>query len=240
MEASCVEKHAVVSRVDWLVARKELLAKEKKFTRARDKLSQQRRDLPWVRVDKDYVFTGPKGRVTLKELFAGRHQLIVYHFMFTPGWDEGCPHCSFWADNFNDVIVHLNHRDASFVAISRARFDVLDAFKKRLGWGFTWVSSGDTEFNYDFGASFRPDDLAKGEALYNFGTQEPGMSDREGVSVFYQDDDGGVFHTYSAYSRGIDMLNTAYHYLDLAPKGRDEKGLPGAQDWVRYHDKYDN
>src|SRR6266571_1283234 len=181
--------HPVVSRDEWLKARIELLNNEKEFTRARDQLSQQRRDLPWERVDKDYVFEGPHGRQTLAELFAGRHQLIVYHFMFTPGWDEGCPHCSFWADNFNDVIVHLNHRDASFVAISRARFGVLDAFKKRLGWGFTWVSSGDTEFNYDFGASFRPDDLAKGEALYNFGTQEPGMSDREGVSVFYQDDD---------------------------------------------------
>ena len=234
-----VGKHRVVSHKAWIEARRKFLAKEKKFTRLRDELARQRRALPWERVDKEYVFDGPKGRETLPELFNGRSQLVVYHFMFAPDWDEGCKHCSFWADNFNGLGIHLNHRDVSFVAISRAPLEKLEAFKKRMGWSFKWVSSGQNDFNYDYQASFTPQEVESGAAFYNYSKLDVGVSDREGVSVFYRDPSGAVFHTYSSYARGIDMLNTAYHYLDLAPKGRDEDGLEFTQSWVRYHDKYD-
>jgi predicted dithiol-disulfide oxidoreductase (DUF899 family) len=232
-----VKDHPVVSRDKWLAARTALLAQEKEFTRRRDELSRLRRALPWVKVDKPYAFDGPRGTETLAELFEGRSQLVVYHFMFPPEWDEGCKHCSFWADNFNPLGVHLNHRDTTFVAISRAPLAKIERFKRRMGWSFKWVSSGQGDFNYDYGVSFRSEDLKGGKALYNYGTIDPGMTDREGVSVFYRDPSGAVFHTYSSYARGIDMLNTAYHYLDLVPKGRDEK--PGEpQAWVQYHDRY--
>lgn len=234
-----MENHDVVSPDAWLEARKELLIKEKEFTRLRDQLSQQRRDLPWERVDKDYVFAGPTGDVTLADLFAGRQQLVIYHFMFDPSWEEGCPNCSFWADNFNGIDVHLRQRDVSFVAVSRAPLDKLEAFKKRMGWSFTWVSSLASDFNYDYQVSFTPEALARGEALYNYATSNPGGTEREGTSVFYRDERGQVFHTYSAYARGIDMLNGAYHYLDLVPKGRDEAGHDNPQFWVRHHDRYD-
>ena len=234
-----VGKHRVVSHKAWIEARRKFLAKEKKFTRLRDELARQRRALPWERVDKEYVFDGPKGRETLPELFNGRSQLVVYHFMFAPEWSEGCKHCSFWADNFNGLGIHLNHRDVSFVAISRAPLEKLEAFKKRMGWSFKWVSSGQNDFNYDYQASFTPQEVESGAAFYNYSKLDVGVSDREGVSVFYRDPSGAVFHTYSSYARGIDMLNTAYHYLDLAPKGRDEDGLEFTQSWVRYHDKYD-
>jgi predicted dithiol-disulfide oxidoreductase (DUF899 family) len=232
------KKHKVVSHRAWTTARKELLAKEKAFTRARDKLSALRRDLPWEKVDKPYAFEGPHGKTTLAQLFDGKSQLIVYHFMFAPDWNEGCPSCSFWADNFDGVVVHLGHRDAAFAAISRAPLAKLEAFRKRMGWTFPWVSSGDTDFNFDYGVSFRPEALAKGVQLYNYGTQAAGVSDREGMSVFYKDAEGGIFHTYSAYSRGIDILNTAYNYLDMTSKGRDEDALEFTQSWVRYHDRY--
>jgi predicted dithiol-disulfide oxidoreductase (DUF899 family) len=235
-----MENHAVVSHDEWIAARKEFLAKEKDFTRVRDQLSQQRRDLPWERVEKDYVFEGPHGPQTLPELFAGRSQLIVYHFMFDPNDEEGCPHCSFWADNFNGIVVHLNQRDVSFVAISRAPFAKLAAFQRRMGWSFPWVSSFATDFNYDYRVSFTPEELARGEADYNYRQGNPGMADREGVSVIYKDTSGHVFHTYSAYARGIDMVNSAYHFLDLVPKGRDEAGHDDPQYWVRHHDKYDS
>jgi predicted dithiol-disulfide oxidoreductase (DUF899 family) len=166
--------------------------------------------------------------------------LIVYHFMFSPDDDEGCPHCSFWADNFNGTDVHLNHRDVAFVAISRAPIAKIEKFKKRMGWDFKWVSSFHNDFNYDFQASFKPEVVASGEPVFNFGTQSPGMPDREGASVFYRDDTGAIFHTYSTFSRGIDMLNGAYHFIDLVPKGRDEDGLEGTQAWVRYHDRYED
>ena len=234
-----MENHTVVSRDEWNEARTQLLAREKDFTRLRDQLSRQRRDLPWVRVDTEYAFEGPTGKVSLPELFAGKSQLIVYHFMFDPSWEEGCPHCSFWADNFNGITVHLNQRDANLVAISRAPFSKLEAFKKRMGWGFTWVSSSATDFNYDYHASFTPDELARGEAYYNYTLGNPGFADREGISVFYKDQNGDVFHTYSAYARGIDMVNGAYQFLDLIPKGRDEAGHDFTQYWVRHHDKYD-
>jgi len=232
------EKHPVVSHKEWLAARKAFLTKEKEFTKLRDELSRQRRELPWENVEKRYVFDGPEGTVTLSELFGERNQLVVYHFMFTPEWDEGCPHCSFWADNFNEIIVHLNQRDVSFVSVSRASLPKIEAFRKRMGWTFTWLSSDDGDFNYDLGASFRSEEVESGALVYNFGTAKPGHTDREGVSVFYKDRNGDILHTYSAFSRGIDMFNTAYHYLDIAPKGRDEDRLPFTQEWVRHHDRY--
>jgi predicted dithiol-disulfide oxidoreductase (DUF899 family) len=225
-----------VSREQWISERAAFLAKEKEFTKFRDEISRQRRELPWEEVRKDYAFDGPSGRETLRDLFEGRSQLITYHFMFDPAWDAGCPHCSFWADNFNDVIVHLNQRDVTMVAVSRAPFEKLDAYQKRMGWSFKWLSSFASEFNRDFGVSFTPDEVERKEAFYNFRMQNPGMTEREGVSVFYNDTAGKMFRTYSAYARGIDLMNTAYNYLDLVPKGRDEGTR--SQYWVRRHDEY--
>jgi len=232
-----LEKHPVVSREEWLAARTALLAQEKEFTRQRDELSEKRRGLPWVRVDKEYVFEGPNGKETLRDLFENRSQLVVYHFMFSPEWNAGCPHCSHWADNFNGIIVHLNHRDVTIVAISRAPFDKIKAYERRMGWSFKWLSSHDTDFNYDFHVSFRPDEAAKNEAVYNYTRQNPGPADREGISVFYKDPKGNIFHTYSTYARGIDMMNVDYQFLDIVPKGRDEGGR--GPFWVRRHDEYD-
>ena len=228
--------HQVVSPDEWLSARKLLLAKEKDFTRLRDELSQQRRNLPWEAVPKEYVFEGPAGRQTLAELFEGRSQLIVYHFMFNPSWDAGCPHCSFWADNFNGIIVHLNQRDTTMVAISRAPYGKLAAYEKRMGWSFKWLSSSGTDFNFDYYASFSPEEVANKRAFYNYQTQDPKGTDHAGVSIFFKDRTGSVFHTYSAFARGIDLLNSAYNYLDLTPKGRDEGGQ--SQFWVKRHDEY--
>ncbi|HZZ08086.1 MAG TPA: thioredoxin family protein [Candidatus Binataceae bacterium] len=232
------EHHKVVSRDEWIGARKQLLTKEKEFTRSRDQLCQQRRDLPWEAVSKEYVFEGPNGKQTLPDLFDGRSQLVVYHFMFDPGWDAGCPHCSFWADNFNGIVVHLNHRDVTMIAVSRAPYSKLAAYEKRMGWNFKWVSSHDTSFNFDYHVSFTPEELARKEAFHNFTTQPPPGSEVVGISVFYKDETGKVFHTYSTYSRGVDMVNGAYHYLDLVPKGRDEAGQRNPQFWVRRHDEY--
>jgi predicted dithiol-disulfide oxidoreductase (DUF899 family) len=229
-------RHTVVSRKDWLAARTALLKKEKTFTRLRDQLSKERQQLPWVKVDKDYVFDGPQGTETLSELFDGRRQLIVYHFMFGPDWDAGCKHCSFWADNFDRIIVHLNHRDVTMVAASRAPYRKLETYKKRMGWTFKWVSSGNTNFNFDYHVSFTPEEEAKKKAFFNYKMQDPDSSDREGASVFFKDAKGNVFHTYSTYARGIDMVNAAYHYLDLVPKGRDE-GKSGPS-WLCRHDEY--
>lgn len=230
--------HKVVSHEEWLAARRALLVREKAFTRQREELSQERRQLPWEAVTKEYWFNGPDGRESLSDLFADRSQLIVYHFMFAPEWKAGCPHCSFWADNFNAIITHLNQRDVTMVAISRAPYSKLAAYQKRLGWTFKWLSSGETSFNFDYQASFAADELAKKQALYNFELQDPGSSEREGVSVFLKDASGRIFHTYSTHARGIDIVNTAYHYLDLVPKGRDENGR--GQYWVRRHDEYAN
>jgi predicted dithiol-disulfide oxidoreductase (DUF899 family) len=231
------ENHEVVSSDEWIEARKQLLIKEKAFTRLRDQLTQERRAMPWEAINREYVFEGPDGKQTLPELFDGRSQLIVYHFMFAPSWDAGCPHCSRWADNFNGIIVHLNQRDVTMIAVSRAPYSKLAAYRKRMGWSFKWLSSADTEFNFDYHVSFTPDELAKKEAFYNYAMQDPGPSEREGVSVFYKDLTGTVFHTYSTYARGIDMLNVDYHYLDLVPKGRNEAGR--GPYWVRRHDEYD-
>ena len=229
--------HAVVSHDRWIAARTKLLTKEKELTRAKDELNRLRRALPWERVDKTYVFEGPDGKQTLAELFGAKSQLFVYHFMFGPEDQEGCPHCSFWADYYDGAGLHLPHRDVSFVAVSRAPFDKIERFKRRMGWRFKWVSYANTDFNYDLGVSFSPDQLERGALLYNVGTANPGMPDREGASVFYKDGSGVVFHTYSCYARGIDSLNGTYHMLDLVPKGRDEDP-DDAQSWVRHHDRY--
>jgi predicted dithiol-disulfide oxidoreductase (DUF899 family) len=228
--------HAIVSQDEWLAARKALLAKEKEFSKTRDQLSAARRALPWVKVEKSYVFDGPAGKETLANLFDGRSQLIVYHFMFGPDWNAGCPHCSHWADNFNAIIVHLNQRDVTMVAVSRAPLAKLAAYKKRMGWTFKWLSSQETDFNFDFNVSFTPEEVAAKDALYNFVRQNPEVSEREGVSVFFKDERGDIFRTYSTYARGIDMLSVDYNYLDLVPKGRDE-GDRGPF-WVRRHDEY--
>ncbi|HTF32817.1 MAG TPA: thioredoxin family protein [Myxococcota bacterium] len=235
-----MDDHKVVSRSEWIEARKRLLAEEKSFTQARDRLSQQRRDLPWERVEKQYSFEGPKGKESLPQLFDGRSQLIVYHLMFDPSWKEACKSCSFWADNFNGIVAHLRQRDVTLLAISRAPFQLLEGFKKRMGWSFKWVSSFDTDFNHDYQVSFTPEELAKGQIYYNYEKgQRPFSGEAPGISVFYQDPHGDVFHTYSCYARGLDMMNGAYHYLDLVPKGRDEKGLPHPMAWVRHHDRYE-
>jgi predicted dithiol-disulfide oxidoreductase (DUF899 family) len=230
--------HKVVSEEEWINAHKEQLKKEKEFTILRDQLSQQRRDLPWAAVNKEYVFEGQNGKQTLSELFDGRSQLVVYHFMFDPSWEEGCLHCSFWADNFNGIILHLNHRDVTMIAVSRAPYSKLAAYQKRMGWDFKWLSSYNTDFNFDYHVSFTQEELAKNEAFFNYVTQDNPGPEREGVSVFFKDSRDRVFHTYSAYARGIDMLNVAYHYLDLVPKGRDEAGHDFPQFWVRRHDEY--
>jgi predicted dithiol-disulfide oxidoreductase (DUF899 family) len=233
-----MEKHRVVSSAEWLAARKELLVKEKEFTRLRDQLSRQRRELPWERVDKAYVFDGPDGRVSMVELFAGRSQLVVYHFMLGPDWEEGCKSCSFWADNFEGFYRHLNQRDVTMAAISRAPWSTIAPFKKRMGWSFPWVSSAGSDFNFDYHVSFTAEQLATGEVDHNYTKRKTSMTDMAGISVFCKDAAGDTFHTYSCYSRGLDMMNAAYHYLDLVPKGRDEAGLPYNQAWVRHHDNY--
>jgi predicted dithiol-disulfide oxidoreductase (DUF899 family) len=235
-EDRMLENHKVVSHCDWIEARSELLKKEKEFTRLRDQLSQQRRDLPWERVEKSYAFEGSNGKETLSDLFDRRSQLVVYHFMFAPDWDAGCPHCSHWADNFDRVIVHLNQRDVTMIAVSRAPYSKLIVYEERMGWNFKWVSSFDNDFNFDYQASFTPGQLAEKRAFYNFVEQDPGVSEREGVSIFYKDRKGDIFHTYSTYARGIDMMNVDYQYLDLVPKGRDENGK--GPFWVRRHDEY--
>jgi len=228
--------HPVVSPDQWQAARAALLQKEKEFTRLRDALSRERRALPWEKVEKTYVFDGPDGAESLSDLFAGKSQLVVYHFMFNPADDAGCPHCSFWVDHFDATMPHLRARDVSFVVISRAPRAKIAAFQQRMGWKFKWLSSGKNSFNYDYRASFTPEESTL--PLYNVGTLVPGMADREGLSVFTKDASGAIFRTYSTYARGIDMINGTYQILDLVPKGRDEDP-EATQDWVRHHDRYD-
>jgi predicted dithiol-disulfide oxidoreductase (DUF899 family) len=239
--------HPVVSHEEWLVARKQLLAEEKEFTRLRDRLSQRRRDLPWEAVEKEYVFEGPHGRQTLAELFDGRSQLVVYHAMFDPAtaspsttWtvDAACHSCSFWMDHFDGITVHLNHRDVTLVAVSRAPYAAIAAYRQRMGWTFPWFSSGQSDFNFDYGVSFTAQEVAEKKAGYNYTIQDPHLTELPGLSVFFKDDAGRIFHTYSTYARGIDMVNVAYHYLDLVPKGRGEGGR--GQYWVRRHDEYED
>ena len=233
-----MQSHKIVSREEWIEARKAHLAHEKEYTKARDRLSEERRALPWVKLDKAYAFDGPNGKVTLADLFKGKSQLVVQHFMFAPDWNEGCKSCSFWADGFERMIPHLAARDTALVAISRAPLQKLEAFRKRMGWTFDWVSSANGDFNYDFAVSFTPEQRTSGAGVYNFATTGWGSEEAPGISVFYRDDDGNIFHTYSTFGRGLDMMNAAYHYLDLTPLGRHEDGLPYPMDWVRLHDQY--
>ncbi|HLZ05992.1 MAG TPA: DUF899 domain-containing protein [Bradyrhizobium sp.] len=228
----------VVSHEQWLKARLELLAAEKEFTRQRDALTRRRMAMPWERVEKPYRFEGPNGALSLADLFDGRSQLIVYHFMFGPDWKEGCKSCSFWADNFDGIAIHLNHRDVTFTAVSRAPFAKLDAYRKRMGWSFPWVSSEGNDFNFDYHVSFTPEEIAAGRAYYNYVVQPISALDEQGISVFVRNESGEVFHTYSCHGRGIDMVNGAYHFLDLVPKGRDEAAFDFPMRWVRRHDQY--
>ena len=229
----------VVSREEWLAERMALLEQEKAFNRQRDDLTRQRQALPWVRIDKPYVFEGPEGKESLADLFDGRGQLIVYHFMYHPSWgDQPCRSCSFWADNFNGIGAHLNARDVNLVAVSKAALGQIEAYRRRMGWAFKWVSSHDNDFNADFHVGFSEDDKARNEITYNYARRPFGREELPGASVFARSDAGEVFHTYSTYARGLDMLNGAYHFLDIAPKGRDEDGLEWKQAWVRRHDEY--
>lgn len=229
--------HKVVSSEEWLEARKAHLAREKEFTRQRDELSRQRRELPWVKVEKNYVFDGPDGKETLADLFGGRSQLFVYHFMFGPGWEEGCETCSMVADHMDVSSVHLAHRDVTLMAVSRAPFLEIEPFKERMGWSFKWVSSYGNDFNRDYHVSFTKDEMAKGK-YYNFGTGEYPSEEAHGASVFFKDGTGRVFHTYSSYARGPEELLGVYSYLDVVPKGRDEDALPFPMAWMRHHDRY--
>ncbi|MGC2183115.1 MAG: thioredoxin family protein [Terriglobales bacterium] len=238
MTTATSKNQKVVSQADWLAARKELLAKEKEFTRLRDQLSRQRREMPWEKVEKRYTFDSPKGKETLSDLFGGKSQLIVYHFMFGPGWKEGCPSCSFLADTFDGAAVHLAQRDVNFTAVSRATLPEIEAFKKRMGWSFKWVSSFANEFNFDYQVSFSKDEKAKGKVYYNYSMTEFPSEEAPGMSVFYKDDAGEIFHTYSSYARGLDNMIGTYNWLDLTPKGRDEDGLAHSMAWVRHHDRY--
>jgi len=233
-----IQEHEVVSSKEWIASRKELLRKEKEFTKLRDELSRQRRELPWERVEKRYVFDAPSGKQTLEELFDGRSQLIVYHFMFGPGWKEGCPYCSFLADHVDGALVHLAQRDVTLLMVSRAPLAEIEAFKKRMGWRFKWVSSFGSDFNRDYHVSFTPEEMAKGKVYYNYAISEFPREEATGTSVFYKDNAGDIFHTYSTYARGGDIFLGAYNFLDITPKGRDEDGLDFTMSWVRYHDQY--
>jgi predicted dithiol-disulfide oxidoreductase (DUF899 family) len=231
-----MKNRPVVSREQWLAERRKLLAREKELTHLRDQIAGERRALPWVRVDKAYTFDAPEGARTLAELFAGRRQLMVQHFMFAPGWEQGCPSCSFMADHTDGMNVHLAHRDVTFVAVSRAPLFEIEGFRRRMGWRFKWVSSSGNDFNHDFHVSFTPEE-AKGQVFYNYAMQSFECEELPGISVFCKDDAGEVFHTYSAYRRGVEAMMGTYSLLDLTPKGRDEGDGPMA--WVRHHDRYD-
>ncbi len=227
--------HGVVSQDEWIAAGQELLAKEKEFTKLRDQLSAKRRELPWVAVTKDYVFETNEGKKSLGELFGDKSQLIVYHFMFAPGWDEGCMGCSFVSDHFDAALLHMPAKDVAFVAVSRAPLAEFQAFKKRMGWKFPWVSSAGTTFNYDFGVSFHQKDYEAGPVFYNFKDQKLTSEEQPGLTVFVKDADGRIYRTYSTYERGLDMLLGTYNLLDLTPKGRDETS---GMKWVTFHDRY--
>jgi predicted dithiol-disulfide oxidoreductase (DUF899 family) len=240
MATNTIENQKVVSRAEWASKRKELLKKEKEYTRLRDELSRQRLELPWVKVEKTYAFDGPKGKETLADLFDGRSQLIVYHFMFGPGWGEGCVGCSFLSDHVDGALLHLTQRDVSYVAVSRAPLAEIEPFHKRMGWKFKWVSSNASDFNYDYHVSFDKEEIAHNKAYYNFEMQDVFSEEMPGTSVFYKDASGEIFHTYSTYGRGGESFLGTYSYLDIAPKGRNETGpRHDLSDWVRHHDRYD-
>ncbi|MFL6579419.1 MAG: DUF899 domain-containing protein [Burkholderiales bacterium] len=231
--------HPVVSSDRWIAERKKLLAREKELTHLHDQIAEARRALPWVRIDKNYVFDSPQGRRSLAELFEGRRQLLVQHFMLGPGWEQGCPSCSFMADHTDGMNVHLAHRDVTLVAISRAPLAEIERFRQRMGWKFNWVSSNGNDFNYDFHVSFTPEERAKGDVYYNFGMTAFPAEEAPGISVFYKNDAGEIFHTYSTFGRGVEVMMGTYSMLDLTPKGRDEEDIPYKMNWVRHHDRYE-
>ena len=232
-------QNAVVSQSEWLKARKDFLAKEKALTRQKDALNKERLSLPWVKVGKEYVFEGPQGSRTLADLFGSKDQLLIYHFMFAPEWEQGCQSCSLAADTMNANLIHLNARDIAFAVVSRAPLAKIEAFRKRMGWSFPWYSSSANGFNYDFGVSFTPEQMA-GKGYYNFGTGEHPSEEAPGVSAFYRNDAGEVFHTYSSYARGAEGLLAVYTLIDATPNGRDEDALSYPMAWVRHHDRYEN
>ena len=233
-----MDEHKVVAGEEWLAARLKLLAQEKEFTRLRDELTASRQELPWQKVEKDYCFQGSNGEVALADLFDGRSQLLLYHFMFHPDWQEACKSCSFWADGYNAITPHLAQRDVTLVAVSRAPLPKLQAFAARMGWNFPWYSSYGSDFNYDYQVSFTDEDIASGHVNYNFRETEFTPQEAPGLSVFMRDENGQVYRSYSCYARGLDMLNPAYHHLDLVPRGRNEGELPFTMAWVRLHDSY--
>ncbi len=233
-------QHKVVSREEWTRARKALLAKEKALTRQRDALNRERLELPWVKVDKNYMFDAPDGKKSLADLFDGRSQLIVKHFMLGPDWQEGCVGCSFGADHLGGPLMHLAHHDITIVAVSRAPLAKIQAYKKRMGWDFPWVSSFGSDFNFDYHVSFTPQELAKKAAYYNYQIIDPGVDELPGFSVFYKDDNGDIFHTYSTYARGAESMSNSFAYMDIAPKGRNEPPGGNFSAWARRHDKYED
>jgi len=240
MQPSKADHPKVVSEKEWLAARQELLNAEKEFTRQRDALSAKRRALPWVKVEKNYVFDGPNGKESLSELFRDKSQLIVYHFMLAPGWEQGCPGCSFLGDHFDGALAHLNARDVAFTAISRAPSPQIESFKNRMGWHFKWLSSNANDFNYDYHVSFTKEQIAEGKVDYNYAVRKFPNEEAPGLSVFYKNEAGEIFHTYSTYARGLDILLGAYNFIDMTPKGRNEATLSSPMAWVRHHDRYDN
>ena len=241
MEVETREMHRppIVSEAEWLVARKDLLSREKELTRLRDEVSRHRRELPWVRVDKEHVFDGSDGKESLTDLFDGRSQLIVYHFMFAPDWEKGCTGCSYLADHFDGANWHLPHRDVSFVAVSRAPLPQIQTYRKRMGWQFKWVSSYGSDFNSDYHVSFTKAEKGRDEIYYNYKVKEFVMEELPGLSVFYKDESDNVFHTYSTYARGLESLIGTYNFLDLVPKGRNENP-ESTMDWVCRHDEYED
>ncbi|HLU02179.1 MAG TPA: thioredoxin family protein [Advenella sp.] len=235
---SPADRHAVVTHDEWLAARRQLLARERELTHLRDRIARDRRALPWERVDKAYLFDTPAGPRSLSALFGPHRQLIVQHFMFAPDWEQGCPSCSYMADHTDGMTVHLAQRDIAFVAISRAPLAMIERFRQRMGWQFNWVSSGDTDFNYDYGVSFRPEQQATGKVHYNYCDQYFPDEEAPGISVFYKNDEGDIFHTYSTYHRGVEVMMGAYGLMDLTPLGRNEREVPNKMEWVRHHDRY--
>lgn len=231
--------HPVTTTDRWLEQRRALLVREKELTQLRDRIAAERRALPWIRVDKPYAFDTTQGRRSLAELFNGRRQLVVQHFMFAPGWEAGCPSCSFMADHVDGARLHLAQRDTGFVAVSRAPLAEIERFRQRMGWQFDWVSSHGTDFNHDFGVSFTHDERAKGEVFYNYGWQPFPFEEAPGISAFCRDEAGTVFHTYSTYGRGVELMMGTYDLLDITAKGRDEAGLEYSMAWVRHHDRYE-
>jgi predicted dithiol-disulfide oxidoreductase (DUF899 family) len=241
MSTATLQHPKIVSQEEWLAARQQLLAKEKKLTRERDALADERRKLPWVKVEKNYIFDSLTGKKTLAELFDSRSQLMIYHFMFGPGWEAGCPSCSIVGDHLGGSVTHLANRDVTLVAVSRAPLSQIETFKNRMGWRFKWYSSFGNDFNRDYNVSFTKDEVASGKMYYNYKTQKFPSEEGPGASVFYKDGSGNVFHTYSAYARGLEPVMGIYNWLDLAPKGRDEEGMtPHPMAWVRHHDRYEN